>query len=199
MNRENFLFTLCGLLAGFIAGYFVAARSSPPAAAPASAAAASSAPASGGGSAGAAISTSPEMLQRVKEIRAALDKDPQNTDLQRELANAYYDMNDWNEAASWYEKVAAKRKDDPNLLTDLGSCYRNLGQFKKAVEMYETAQKVSPSHPQSLLNLTLVYTFDLKDAARAQSTFDRLKKEHPEMPRLDDLQARISSLRAAQS
>ena len=200
MNRENFLFALCGLLGGFILGYFVANRGPSPSAAPGSSPApAGSAAAAGGSGAGAPISTSPEMLERVKELRAALDKDAQNVELQKQLADTYYDMNNWSEAANWYEKVLPQKKTDANLLTDLGSCYRNLGKFDRAVEMYETAQKVSPSHPQSLLNLTLVYTFDLKDAAKAQKALDRLKKEHPEIPRLEDLQSRISSLRASQS
>jgi capsule polysaccharide export protein KpsE/RkpR len=65
--------------------------------------------------------------------------------------------------------------------------------------MYQKAQQIQPSHAQSLLNMTLVYAFDLKDAARAQAAFDRLKKEHPEVPRLSDLQMRISELRASKS
>lgn len=199
MNRDNFLFVLCGLLGGFILGYFVATRNHPAiaSASPEGAPPAVAGSAEPGG--GAAISTSPELLQRVKEIKSALDADPKNVDLSRELANTYYDMNDWSQAVAWYEKVVSQKKDDPNLLTDLGSCYRNLGKFDKAAEMYEAAQKISPQHPQSLLNLTILYAFDLKDAAKAQKAFDRLKKEHPEIPRLDDLQTRISALRASQS
>jgi tetratricopeptide (TPR) repeat protein len=193
VSRDNFLFALCGLLAGFIVGYIVAGGNRPaPAAAapPASSSASNSSP---------SISTSPELLQRAREVRAALEKDSGNTDLQAQLANVYYDMNDWSQAAEWYEKVLPAKKGDANLLTDLGSCYRNLGRFDRAVELYEQAQAASPGHPQSLLNLTLLYTFDMKNPEKAQTLLDRLKKEHPEIPRLDELQARISALRAAQS
>ena len=123
----------------------------------------------------------------------------ESLDLQVQLANTYYDASDWKSAAEAYEKTLPKKGSDPNLLTDLGSCYRNLGRFDKALEMYQRAQAVQPTHSQSLLNTVLVYTFDLKDAGKAQATFDRLKKEHPEIPRLDDLQMRISALRAAKS
>jgi Flp pilus assembly protein TadD len=197
MTRDNVLFTVCGLLTGFIVGYFVASSSHPPV--PALSATASSG-ASAGASGDAALAPSAaELAARVKEIQNAIQRDPENVDLQVQLANTYYDASDWKSAAEAYEKTLPKKGSDPNLVTDLGSCYRNLGQFDKALEMYQKAQAVQPTHSQSLLNTVLVYTFDLKDAAKAQAAFDRLKKEHPEVPRLEDLQMRISALRAAKS
>lgn len=126
-------------------------------------------------------------------------RDPQNADVELQLGNALYDASDWKAAAEAYEKALPKKGTDPNVLTDLGSCYRNLGRFDDALEMYGRAQAAQPSHAQSLLNTLLVYLFDLKDPARAQQTFDRLKKEHPDVPHLDDLQLRISALRASRS
>jgi tetratricopeptide (TPR) repeat protein len=194
MNRDNILFTIVGLLTGFIVGYFVAGSNRARTAAPA---AASSAPAAS--AATASISTSPELLQRVSDLKTALDREPENADLQKQLGDAYYDMNDWGKAAEWYEKALQKKSADANVITDLGSCYRNLGKFSQAVDEYEKAQKVDPTHVQSLLNLTLVYTFDLKDPDKAQATLDRLKKEHPDVPHLSELQTQISALRASKS
>jgi tetratricopeptide (TPR) repeat protein len=195
MTRDNFLFTICGILAGFILGYFVATGSGR---VPAPGAAPAAAPPGSGTDAPMAPSSS-ELAAHVKEAREAVARDPGNADLNLQLANALYDSSDWKGAAEAYEKVLPSKSTDPNMMTDLGSCYRNLGQFGKALEMYGKAQQVQPSHSQSLLNMTLVYVFDLKDAAKAQATFDRLKKEHPEIPRLNDLQLRISELRASKS
>jgi len=194
MNRDNVLFTIVGLLTGFIVGYFVAGTNrahtgAPPAASPAAAAPAGT----------ASISTSPELLQRVSELKTALDRDPGNADLQKQLGDAYYDMNDWGKAAESYEQALQKKAGDANVVSDLGSCYRNLGKFSRAVEEYERAQKIDPGHVQSLLNLTLVYTFDLKDPEKAQTSLDRLKKEHPDVPHLTELQTQISALRASKS
>jgi tetratricopeptide (TPR) repeat protein len=196
VTRDNFLFALVGVLAGFILGYFVATGGHAPSAATASAPA--SAPA-GSGTDAALAPSSTELAARVKEMQAAVARDPENADVMLQLANAEYDASDWKAAAEAYEKVVPKKPGDPNLLTDLGSCYRNMGRFDKALEMYQKAQQIQPTHSQSLLNMTLVYVFDLKDAGKAQAAFDRLKKEHPEIPRLNDLQLRISELRAAKS
>ncbi|MGH9440840.1 MAG: tetratricopeptide repeat protein, partial [Thermoanaerobaculia bacterium] len=140
-----------------------------------------------------------EMLSRVRDLQAALSRDPQNADLELQLANTYYDMADWSSASQAYEKALSSHGNDPNVLTDLGSSYRNLGEFQKALDLYGRALKIAPTHAQSLLNTTLIYTFDLKDPEKAQAAFDRLKKEHPELPRLSDLQIQISQLRAARS
>ena len=196
MTRDNVLFTLVGALAGFIVGIFVAGGLRPAASAPTAA----SAPAAAAPAAASTATASPaEVAARIKELRAAAEREPENMDVARELANAYYDSSDWNSAAEYYEKVAAKKPGDADLLTDLGSCYRNLGKFPRALELYKKAQAATPGHPQSMLNMALVYTFDLKDAAKAQETLDQLKKLHPELPRLDDLQLRISALRASKS
>jgi len=196
LTRDNFLFTVCGLLAGFILGYFVATGGRP--AVPAASPVAAAAPPGSGTDAALAPSSS-EIAAHVKEARDAAARDPGNPDLNLQLANALYDAGDWKGAAEAYEKALPSKPNDPNMMTDLGSCYRNLGRFDKALEMYGKAQQVQPSHAQSLLNMTLVYVFDLKDAAKAQQAFDRLKKEHPEVPRLNDLQLRISELRASKS
>ena len=201
MTRDNVLFTLCGLLAGFIVGYFVATGARAPAAAPSAGPSftAASAKAAGGAAEASPGPTAAELATRLRDLRGAVSRDPGNADLQLQLANSLYDASDWQSAADAYERVLPTKGNDPNVLTDLGSCYRNLGRFREALEMYARAQKIQPSHAQSLLNMTLIDVFDLKDSAAAQSAFDRLKKEHPEIPRLDDLQMRISSLRAAKS
>ena len=180
----------------FRSGGYVVAGGGPRGASPASAPAAAAAEAGSTGGSGAA---SAETMQRIKSLEAAAAKEPQNLAIQAELGNAYYDASEWARAAECYEKALPQRTSDANLLTDLGSCYRNLGKFDRALELYEQAQKADPKHAQSLLNSALVYVFDLKNADKAQAVLDRLKKEHPEIPRLGDLQAQISTLRAAKS
>jgi len=142
MTRDNVLFTVCGLLTGFIVGYFVASSSHPPV----PALAATSSPAAAASADAAPAPSAVELASRVKEIQNAIQRDPENVDLQVQLANTYYDASDWKSAAESYEKTLPKKGSDPNLLTDLGSCYRNLGNFDKALEMYGRAQAAQPSH-----------------------------------------------------
>jgi tetratricopeptide (TPR) repeat protein len=168
---------LVGLLLGFIGGYFAAGggRPAPPAAAP---------PASGASA------------DRIAQLRDALERDRENPRLWTELGNAYYDEEDWVRAIEAYEKARRKAPKDPNLLSDLGAAYRNAGQLQRAVHFFERARESGPDHWQSLLNLTLMHAFDLRDAAAAQRHYDELKRRYPEIPQVDRIQQKISELRA---
>ena len=106
----------------------------------------------------------------VEELQRALERDPENP----RLLTAF-----------------------GNLLSDLGAAYRNRGEFRRAVPLFERAQKNDPKHWQSLLNLVLIHAYDLHDSAGAQKWLDELKRRYPEIPDLDRIQERISALRAS--
>lgn len=179
-RRLPILPVLIGGLLGFIGGYFAGGAGRPaPVAAPAA------------GAAAAAPGAPLEELQR------AVERDPENPRLLTALGNAWYDADDWNRAIDVYEKARRKAPEDPNLLSDLGAAYRNRGEFRRAVPLFERAQKNDPKHWQSLLNLVLIHAYDLHDSAAAQKWLDELKRRYPEIPDLDRIQERISSLRAS--
>ena len=165
-----------GILLGFIGGYF-AGGGGRPGGAPGAAAAS----ASGG--------------DRIAEIRRSLERDQENPRLWSELGNAYYDREDWGHAIGAYEKALRKAPNDPNVLSDLGAAYRNRGEFKRAVALFTKARAADPDHWQSLLNLVLLYAFDLRDDASARRAFEELKRRYPDIPNLDRLQQQIDTLK----
>ncbi len=168
---------LTGGLLGFAAGYFAAGGNRP------SAPTASGPPPAGSG-------------DRLAEIHRGLERDPENPKLLTALGNARYDREEWDEAIRAYEKARRKAPGEANLLSDLGAAYRNRGEFRRAVEFFERARASDSSHWQSLLNLALIHAFDIRDAARAQRYLDELKQRYPEIPQLDRIQGKVSSLRA---
>lgn len=173
-----------GALLGFIGGYFAAGGGRPPSAS------------TGAVAGGTGAEAGPD-ASRMEELQAAVDRDPENPKLLTALGNAEYDRGDWDAAIAAYEKARRKAPEDPNLLSDLGAAYRNRGDFRRAVPLFERARKNDPEHWQSLLNLVLIHAYDLHDSAGAQRWFDELKRRYPEIPDLDRIQERISSLRAS--
>jgi tetratricopeptide (TPR) repeat protein len=167
-----------GGLLGFIGGYFAAGGGRPERAAPSPAAAG-------------------EPADRIASLSRELERDRDNPSLWTALGNAHYDRENWTEAIDAYENARRREPKDPNLLSDLGAAYRNAGDFGRAVHFFEKARENGPDHWQSLLNLTLIHAYDLRDAEKAQRYFDELKRRYPEIPQLDRLQEKISGLRAA--
>jgi len=83
------------------------------------------------------------------------------------LGNWYYDRQQWTNAITAYEQAIAGGSDNPDVRTDLGNCYRFVGQPQKALEEYQVAQKQDPQHENSLLNQASLYSQVLHNPAKA--------------------------------
>jgi cytochrome c-type biogenesis protein CcmH/NrfG len=166
-----------GVLVGFIAGYFAGGGGRP-------AAPAAEAPASGSGG------------DRTGEVLRELEKDPENPKTLAVLGNLYYDREDWDRAIAAYEKARRKAPKDPNLLSDLGAAYRNRGEFRMAESFFNKAREADPDHWQSLVNLTLLAAFDVRDAPAAKRHLEELKRRFPGIPNLEGVEKQIASLPA---
>ena len=189
---DRLLFALVGLVLGFAAAYLYLDRTPQPQAhdphegVEMGPGATRDLPGSGGGT--PQISVDPAMRQRLSELEGAVAKDPQNYELLVQLGNAAYDMQDPRRAVDAYERALNVKGGDPNVLTDLGVSYRNLGDPDKALECFQKAQKNDPGHWQAKFNEAIVWGIDRKDKKKALPILEKLKKEHPEVPAIASLE-----------
>ncbi|MGI8431813.1 MAG: tetratricopeptide repeat protein [Chthoniobacterales bacterium] len=86
---------------------------------------------------------------------------------ERVLANWNYDRQNWAHAIEHYERAIAGGIDNPDVRTDLGNCYRFLGQPEKALAQYQLAQTQNPQHENSLFNQISLFSDLLNDKNRA--------------------------------
>lgn len=114
-----------------------------------------------------AVDTQKE-LQILKEV---LEKEPENRNAWVQLGNKHFDTNQPMEAVEAYDKALAIDGNDPNVLTDQGIMYRKIGWFDKAIENFGIANKLDPKHTQSLLNMGIVYRFDLEQNDKAKEAW----------------------------
>jgi tetratricopeptide (TPR) repeat protein len=190
------LFLAVGLLAGFAAAYLYLDKN--PSAVPLAGAADPHAglagvgpgatrdlPGSGGGQ--PSLAADPVARQKLAEVEAAVAKEPGNAALLVQLGNTAYDVEDWKKAVDAYERSLKLREGDPNVLTDLGVAYRNLGNADRALAMFQRAAVLDPNHWPAQFNLAIVFGIDKGDTKKALEILSKLKKEHPEIPALDRL------------
>jgi len=147
-------------------------------------------PGSGGGAPG--ISMDPTVQKGLADLQAAVAKDPKNADLLVQLGNAAYDAGDWRLAVDSYERAVTQKGDDPNVLTDLGVAYRNLGDPEKAIARFDRALKVSPEHWQALYNKTVVLGIDKRETKKAMELLAKLKASGQNVAGVDQLEASIN-------
>ncbi len=87
----------------------------------------------------------------------------------RVLANWNYDQQNWAHAIEHYQQAIAGGIDNADVRTDLGNCYRFLGQPEQALEQYQMAQKQNPQHENSLFNQISLFVDLLHDPARSEA------------------------------
>lgn len=134
----------------------------------------------------------PMVQQHLREARSAAEAKPGDYDALVQLGNWAYDAHEFAQAVDAYERALKVKPGDPNVMTDLGTAYKNEGQADKALELFRKARAADPTHWQSLYNEVLVLALDKRDAAGAKTALERLKAEHPGLPAVDALERQIA-------
>ncbi len=135
------------------------------------------------------------MMREIDALRRALEADPRDLAALTRLANLHNDAGMWTQAIAYYERALEVKPGDPDLLTDLGVCYREIRQPEKALRLFEQAQRSDPSHWQSLYNTVVVETFDFKRKGPALEALARLERLNPQAPNLAQLRQAAEQVR----
>src|SRR5262245_51509560 len=59
-------------------------------------------------------------MQAIQELRARVEKNPNDAEAVLQLANANYDIQNWDRARELYSHYLELKPDQPDVLTDLG-------------------------------------------------------------------------------
>jgi tetratricopeptide (TPR) repeat protein len=117
----------------------------------------------------------------------------------RTLANWNYDRRNWSHAIEHYEEAIARGTDNPDVHTDLGNCFRFLGQPQKALAQYEIAQKQDPQHENSLFNQAGLFAEMLHDNERAIAVAREFITRFPQSPRAESARQMMNQLQRAKT
>ena len=96
------------------------------------------------------------------------------------LGNWNNDRKNWPHAIEHYEQAIALGEDNADVRTDLGNCYRFLGQPQKALELYQAAQRQNSQHEHSLFNQAGLYAEVLNEPAKAVATAQEFVRRFPQ-------------------
>jgi tetratricopeptide (TPR) repeat protein len=146
---------------------------------------------------GAPVGQSPNVFQPAPAAAAAGPPDVSElapAEAERTLANWNYDRQNWTHAIEHYQAAIGSGTDVPDVRTDLGNCFRFLGQLEKALEQYEIAQKENPLHENSLFNQVSLFADLLHDKERAQAVARDFIARFPQSPRVKLVQERLFEL-----
>lgn len=109
-------------------------------------------------------------------------------------ANAYYDQGKWNDAKNAFLGYLKENPNDVNAIADLGVCYKELGDYDRALSNFNRVLVLNPGHWQALYNKIIVLGFhlDRKDEARKlMHDLQKLQPNHPDVRRLAEDVAKL--------
>lgn len=196
MNRNDALFLVIGLLVGFIGGYLMQDvmldRQ------PARLVHGEGGVAASGGSVPTGApsgSSGQEKLQEMQRLEAYVQANPQDAGAILRLANLSFDVESWARCAEMYERYIKLEPATPDLLSDMGVCYRGIGQLDRAIELFDQAHEMNPSHWPSLFNKAVVLGIDRRDFDAAAQVLAELRTLQPNNPQVERLAEELERLR----
>jgi len=153
--------------------------------------------ASGAGGGGAPGGSAPPAMAAIQQLRDYVASHPKDADAVLKLANLNFDISNWGRARDLYTQYVGLRGPNPDVLTDLGTCYRQLHQFDTALAQFRQAEALAPAHWKSRFAEVVVLAFDLNQTAAADQAFGRLQAMAPGQPEVAQLGAALQRRRGA--
>jgi tetratricopeptide (TPR) repeat protein len=196
VSRDNLLFTLLGVVVGFVAAYLlyetVGARQparlpfGQTAQAPAGAQTAAPPPGAGAAQPGTGPVNAPAMQAQLEQMRQAAEANAEDPAAWLAVANLAFDLRRWEVAAEAYEKHLELVPGDPDVMSDLAVSLHGMGRSQEALAMFDRAQQTSPQHWQSRFNeiVVLADLGRLDEAAQVMSELQRMQPGNPDVQRL---------------
>lgn len=142
-------------------------------------------------------STLPEVTARLVEpLLKQLNTRPSDPELLVNIANTYYDGQDYANAIGYYQKALKLRPQDVNVRTDMATAMWYSGDADEAIQQYEQSLKVQPTHPQTLFNMGIVRWQGKKDGKGAVQVWEKLLASNPSYPDRPKVQQLIDRVRS---
>jgi len=176
MRSDSIVFAVAGMCFGVILGWVIGVQQ----AGQTSAALTTAVPA--GEAAGGAPQAPPLDEARVQSLMTVIKNDPENAGAALQLANTYFDVQQYAEAITWYEESLRIDPSNPDASTDLGISYYYSGLTDRALEQFDVSLTLDPRHTKTMLNQGMVLAFGRQNLAGAQAAWQQVVTLAPNSP-----------------
>ncbi|HEX6732897.1 MAG TPA: tetratricopeptide repeat protein [Pyrinomonadaceae bacterium] len=196
MTRENLLFSIIGLLLGFIVGFMFASSMNQKYGPGTQATASTQALPSDHPPVGTNAAANPGVMQA--EVTASLEKarnEPKNFEAQVKAAELYYQIQQFDQSIEYLLKANQIKPDDYQTVVTLGMVNLDAGHFDTAERWYKAAMKMKSDDSMVLAGLaeTMLQKGDPKAAEEAIARFEKVEPNSQDLQRF---KSKLASLRA---
>jgi tetratricopeptide (TPR) repeat protein len=195
MTRDNLLFTIIGLLLGFIVGFMLASSITQREAMPAAAVRTQNVPPDHPSVGGAPAGAPGQMQAQVSQALDKAKKEPDNFDAQVEAAQLYFQIQRYDDAIGYLLKANQLKPDDFETIGNLAIANMEAGHFETAEKWYKAALMKKPDDLRLLDGYCHVLLED-GNAKAAEVAIAQLAKADPSNRDLEQFRARLAKLKS---
>lgn len=138
-----------------------------------------------------------DVSARIESLQQLSAREPQNPDYPAQIGNLYYDAGQYAAAVGYYRKSLELRPRDPNVETDLATCYYYLQQPDKSLEILDKVLSYAPGFSQAKFNKGIVLIEGKKDVKGGIAVWKELLRSDPGYSQRAEIEHRIDHLEEA--
>jgi len=189
MNRENLLFSIIGILFGFIVGFMFASTMNQKYGPGAPTPTASQNLPSDHPPLGANAAANPAGMQA--EVTASIEKarnEPKNFEAQLKAAELYYQIQRYDQSIEYLLKANQLKPTDYQTVVNLGMVNLDAGHYDTAEQWYRAALKMKSDDVMVLAGMaeTMLQKKDAKEAETAIAQLEKVDPTSQDLPRFRD-------------
>jgi cytochrome c-type biogenesis protein CcmH/NrfG len=133
--------------------------------------------------------------ERIAELTAAVEADPNNLEALFELGESYFQAGEWQSAIDWFSKLVAIEPNNVHALTDIGTSNYNLGFAAEAKAAWLKALEFDPNDAQVHYNLGFLYAnSEPQDLAAAIEEWQKVVELAPDSNLAQTVQVHLEGL-----
>lgn len=125
----------------------------------------------GGGMPGGMDAMNEDAMKQVRSLMEQMKKEPDNMDIQLDLANSFMMIRAYERAKSFFEKVVEVQPQNVQALMGLGMCYYQAEQFKEAADSFDRIIAVDPDDSMARFNTGIIKKYYLHEHDAADEQF----------------------------
>ncbi|NOZ26398.1 MAG: tetratricopeptide repeat protein [Nitrospirae bacterium] len=126
--------------------------------------------------------------ERIREVKAFLEDNPDNPEALVALGDLYFESNQVYEGIEVFKRAEKLEPESVHIQNDLGILYQKTGKYELAIEKFRNALRLDPTHLNSLFHIGLIYRYNMGDNEKALEAFEELLAKNPE-PRVAKMAA----------